>query len=642
MVLWRGAAAALRSLKQPRYRWGLAALVSLGLHVVGGPPLIARILHPPERELEVTYVALADDHEGKTADAETASPPTPSPEDPEKPPEPDRRKPAEKRPDKKDDPAEKKPLEVVPLPNLPLVDQDQFPDEKDNPEARFMAQNNHRAAEDVQAKDRSLEKAAPPPPEEPTPQNALQPPSPPAASALAAAPPPAAQQPQPAAGRAEAPLAMRGAPGEQQGEALPMEAGGTTVVAGTQPSQIGRAGGPQSGPSQLSLKHSQYDQIVGQELAESERRIGALGERPRVPNRWDRLVAKQNLIRSALENFVPNVRVGNQSELGTRKHPFAAFIATMHRQIHRYWGDGFLADLDRKTGRDAYPESLESAIEIVVRADGALDGLIIKQHSGSLPFDTAALDAVSSAAPFPAPPDAIKSRDNKVYLTWHFHRDERQCHPNYVDMHILTTPPKATPGPSKPAPPDKASEPGRLRLAQAGTQAGTQAAGAGPAMGSLPGTSAPAANPGKSPAASSAAEKKAEAAAAVAAGPVRTMVPPLARQVAERWLSAFQKGDLGWLVGASGLPFTAGGKAVADDGPTLRAFYRELLAEGGGQSQGLQLYTPAQIRSRLGRLPAGADEPDMVFAYVDLRGDDIVLLLEETERGWSVVGLNRQ
>ena len=104
-------------------------------------------------------------------------------------------------------------------------------------------------------------------------------------------------------------------------------------------------------------------------------------------------------------------------------------------------------------------ESLESAIEIVVRNDGVLDGMTIARPSGSLPFDTAALDAVSSAAPFPSPPDAIKSRDGKVYLTWHFHRDERQCHPNYVDMHILTTPPKATPSPGKvPLSPEKPAE----------------------------------------------------------------------------------------------------------------------------------------------------------------------------------------
>ena len=626
MVLWRDTGAGLTSLRRPVRRWGLAAVVSLVAHLLGGPPALQRILHPPERELEVTYVSLDDSGEPSRAASSPEEAPSPVEED-EKPPEPDRRKPTEKEPEKKPEPVVVKPLEVVPLPNLPMVDQDQFPDEKDNPEARFLAQNNHRAAEDVQAKDRSLEKAAPPPSPDPQPQpaNPLQPPTPETRPAMAAAPPPQAQQPEPAPGRPDQPLAMRGAAGQQVGEALPSEPGGTTVVAGTQESQSGRAGGPQKGPSQLALSHLQYDDVVGRELAQKERRQGALAEVARLPNRWDRLVEKQNAIRSALENFTPNVRVGNQSELGTRKHPFAAFITTMHRQIHRYWGDGFLADIDRRTGQDAYPSSLETAIEIAVRSDGSLAGTVFVRNSGSLPFDTAALDAVLSAAPFPTPPDAIKSRDGNVYLTWHFHRDERQCHPNYVDMHILTTPPKLTAPlavrgatPAK-ASPDKALDAARLRLGQGGSAAAAGSASA------------------------SASKTQDDAVAGAGKGQASDdSVPTAAREVAERWLAAFHKGDVGWLSGVSGLPFTAGGKTVADDSPTLRAFYRELLSEESGKSQSLRMYTASQIRTRLGRMPAGADEPDMAFAYIDLRGEDILLLLAPTDRGWSIVGLNRQ
>lgn len=611
-------------------RWILAAVISLLLHLVGGPSALQRILHPPTQDLDVTYVSLDDSGDPSTAPS-TAEAPAPIVEEEEKPPEPDRRKPKEKEPEKKPDPTPIKPLDVVPLPNLPMVDQDQFPDEADNPEGRFLAQNNHRAAEDVQAKDRSLEKAAPPPPPDVnTPQNPMLPPAPETQAAMAAAPPPEAQRPEPSPGRRDAPLAMRGAPGEQVGEALPMEPGGTTVVAGTQPSPAGRAGGPQSGPSQLDLSHQQYDDIVGRDRAQKERRDGALAEVARVPNRWDRLIEKQNAIRSALENFIPNVRVGNQSELGTRKHPFAGFITAMHRQIHHYWGDGFLADIDRKTGADAYPSTLETAIEITVRGDGSVAKTVWTKNSGSLPFDTAALDAVLSAAPFPAPPDVIKSRDGNVYLTWHFHRDDRQCHPNYVDMHILTTPPKVAPALAgrTGTTPEKPAEGGRLRL----TPSGSSGLAAGMAPPTAAAGVAQAINDVVRAAAGTGTKKKTDDAA----------VPTAAREVAERWLSAFQKGDVGWLSGVSGLPFTAGGKQVADDGAALRAFYRELLSEESGKSQGLRMYTATQIRTRLGRMPAGADEPDMAFAYIDLRGDDILLLLAPTDRGWSIVGLNRE
>ena len=50
-------------------------------------------------------------------------------------------------------------------------------------------------------------------------------------------------------------------------------------------------------------------------------------------------------VQSALENFIPEVKPGNQTALNTRAAPFAAFIARMHRSIHELWGFGFLEEL---------------------------------------------------------------------------------------------------------------------------------------------------------------------------------------------------------------------------------------------------------------------------------------------------------
>jgi TonB family protein len=279
-------------------------------------------------------------------------------------------------------------------------------------------------------------------------------------------------------------------------------------------------------------------------------------------------------------------------EIGAAKHSFASFVTAMHRQIHRYWGDGFLAEIEHKS-KDLYPDSLETSIEISIAKDGKIENLVIVKHSGSLPFDTAALDSVINAAPFPSPPDAIKSADGQVYLTWHFHRDERQCHPNFVDMHILTTPPDK----------DK-------RLQEL-TQKGSS-------LQSSPGAAS------------------VSASAKSAAG-----VPDGARAAAERWLAAYQKADARWLAGASGLPFTAGGKQIADDGPALRRFFQEMISEGVPQYERVTYYTPSQIHQKLGRLPRGGDEDDMAFAWVELAGEDLILLLSPTDRGWSVVGLDR-
>ena len=204
----------------------------------------------------------------------------------------------------------------------------------------------------------------------------------------------------------------------------------------------GLAGAPGLSPSRL--RYRDYDRIVGYDVAESERRAAARAEQSQGIGRWDRIVAKQALFRSALENFTPNVRVGNQSELGTRAHPFAAYIARASADSPLL-GRRILADLDRKTGGDIYPRQLVTALEISIKPDGTLAQVVIAKTSGVMPFDAAAIDAVGSSAPFGEPPSSIKSRDGNVYITWHFHRDERQCATDFVNAHILTTPPKSGP-----------------------------------------------------------------------------------------------------------------------------------------------------------------------------------------------------
>ena len=604
--------------RRRRRQAALAAGVSLCVHVVALPVILPRLLHPAPAALDVTYVTLDGEAVEKASETSVDTEPPELAQIHEKKPEEDK---AEKKPE------EKKPFEVVPLPDLPMVDQDDFAEENDNPEAKFLAQKNHRVSEDVQAKDREKHKSGPPP-EPQTPDEKKQLPTAPEKTAVLAQAVPTGQKGAPAQGQASSPLQMRGLPGET-GPSVPIEEGGTTAASGSDP-VLGQAQGRTVGKVNLNLKPADYDRIVGPALAEAERRAGALAERPKTPNRWDRLVERQSLVRTALENFVPNVRIGNQSELGTRRHPFAGFVATVHRQIHQHWGDGFLAAIDGKTGKDAYPESLVAKIEIVIREDGKIDGLIIAKPSGVLPFDTAALDAVASAAPFPAPPDSIKSRDGNVYLTWPFYRDERQCHPNYVEMHILTTPPKAPKAPTSPTGPGLpvGKDRERLLLAQ----------GTGVGGGRAPGPVAA----GSGQAAKPEAVATSEASKSATKAPAAAMIPSEAKESAQQWLAAFQKGDIRWLAATSGLPFTAAGKEVAEDGARLRAFYGELLSEEGPRQGTLRMLTIPQMRAALGRLPRGADEPEMVFGWIDLSGEDIILLLAPTDRGFSVVGIERR
>jgi hypothetical protein len=91
----------------------------------------------------------------------------------------------------------------------------------------------------------------------------------------------------------------------------------------------------------------------------------------------------------------------------------------------------------------------------------------------------------------------------------------------------------------------------------------------------------------------------------------------------------------------SALPFTSGGRTVASDAAALRSFFDEMMAEGIPKRDRLHYYTLAEVKARLGRAPRGADGDEVAFAWVEQGGEDLILLLEPTDKGWKVVGLER-
>lgn len=652
MTAWQHAGSG-RDAGRRRRVWVWAALLSFAGHVVA-VPLAGRFLaEKPAAKLEVSFLT---DERDETAS--TDNPIEPTTETPMNTPQPMELAKTLTEPDKPDEPVanrskpqtpetpkpEVKPLELTVAPHLKMVDQEQFPDEDDNQDARYLAQKNHRAAVDAQANERNLiraqaaEAVATSPSEnrnskigdaeqksaelQDRPGDKQQLPR------LAPPTTPTEQQPNLAVAKNAVPSKTQqteAAPGQAPtagektalGDGSQQLAGGGNSGQGQSLGKFDRATGLPGTPglSPSRLRHQDYDRIVGYDVAEAERRAAARAERSQGLGRWDRMMAKQALFRSALENFTPHVRVGNQSELGTRAHPFAAYIAQVHRQIHRFWGDGFLADLDRKTGQDIYPRHLVTALELSIRPDGTLVQAMIAKTSGVLPFDAAAIDAVASATPFGEPPSSIKSRDGNVYITWYFHRDERQCATDFVNAHILTTPPKTE------------------ALAASKTQAvkARETASGAELLDAQPGFGLPTGNT-KNRTQNSAGTNKTEA--------VSTDLKDK-KHAADRWLAGYEQSDIKRLSAASALPFTSGGKTVAQDAGGLRVFFEEMLAEGVARPEKVLVYTRAEAKARLGRAPRGSDADEAAFVWVEQNGEDLLLVLEPTEKGWKVVGLDR-
>jgi TonB family protein len=141
---------------------------------------------------------------------------------------------------------------------------------------------------------------------------------------------------------------------------------------------------------------------------------------------------------SPLENMVPEVQVGNQTALNSRKHPFARYIATVHRGIHDGWAFGYLAMLESHPNSHPLNDyNLWTRVEIVLNGDGTIDKVRTVHRSGNSSFDAAAREVVLAAGPFPDPPKEIRSGNGKIYIHWAFHRNERACGTFGANPYIL-------------------------------------------------------------------------------------------------------------------------------------------------------------------------------------------------------------
>jgi len=184
----------------------------------------------------------------------------------------------------------------------------------------------------------------------------------------------------------------------------------------------------------LALSGHDYEYMFGTQ-AKADRQLS----QKEMSTHMGRSVARRMAqVRSSLENFIPDVKPGTKTVLNARRAPFAAFIARVHRQIHKYWGFGALEDWDSLPASSPFNnDALATMLEIVLNQDGTVGKITVVKASGYVAYDAAAIDAVFAAGPFPEPPQEILSSNGKVYFHWNFARDGRACGTEGVEYYIL-------------------------------------------------------------------------------------------------------------------------------------------------------------------------------------------------------------
>ncbi len=97
------------------------------------------------------------------------------------------------------------------------------------------------------------------------------------------------------------------------------------------------------------------------------------------------------------------------------------------------------------------------------------------------------------------------------------------------------------------------------------------------------------------------------------------------------------------MAAACDLPFWAQGREVAKQRQVLRRMFGDLVREAAGaRAEAVKLMTVSEARSKLGKLPAGAEYgAGMVVGQVQLGRVPVTLLLQERAGSWKVIGLNR-
>jgi TonB family protein len=188
----------------------------------------------------------------------------------------------------------------------------------------------------------------------------------------------------------------------------------------------------------LAMAGKDYEVLFGAE-AKADRQLAQKQRSSHLGSQISRRLAQ---VRSALENFIPEVKPGTRTVVNARAAPFAAFIARVHRQIHKFWGFGVLEDWDGLPGTSPFnDDKLMTTLEIVLNDNGTVNKIAVVKASGYMAYDAAAIDAVLAAAPFPEPPRDIVSNNGKIYFHWNFARDGRACGTEGVRYFILDNAP---------------------------------------------------------------------------------------------------------------------------------------------------------------------------------------------------------
>ena len=113
---------------------------------------------------------------------------------------------------------------------------------------------------------------------------------------------------------------------------------------------------------------------------------------------------------------------GHQTLLNTKELSFFTFYSRVKHQIYWHWVRQLKMEIQDIRQIDSLFSNglLTARVEALLDASGRLSTLILRKKSGLDELDTASLEAIRRAHPFPNPPALLMSEDGRIRLKYTF------------------------------------------------------------------------------------------------------------------------------------------------------------------------------------------------------------------------------
>lgn len=111
-------------------------------------------------------------------------------------------------------------------------------------------------------------------------------------------------------------------------------------------------------------------------------------------------------------DYLPNVRQGEKTQLNAKEFMFASFWFRVQRQVEPFW----VKRINQVVVADLQKRDYGTRVNVTLSPDGNVVAVDIGHSCGIAGWDRAVVTAFNEAGPFPNPPKALVERDGFIHM----------------------------------------------------------------------------------------------------------------------------------------------------------------------------------------------------------------------------------